>query len=394
MDCGSGIRSRREIEGGTRSETPVMILIQRYFFRQLFWPFLTAVAALAGLALLTQSLSNVDLVSGYSQTAFTFLKITLLALPQLIALLVPIALFVACLTGLNRLTADSEFVVASGSGMSRLAMLSPLLRLAVYVIILNLAINLFVQPLAYREMRRSLHDLRSDVAASLVTPGAFNQIGTGVTLYARERGRDGRMQDVLIHDTRVHNEPTTITAREGFIVRSSTQSSMVLVDGNRQQIDAAGELGYVTFDRTEFDLGEFVGPIDAMFFKESDRFLSELIWPDASTIARSGGPERAWAEAHYRLSAPLYNLAFVLIAAAVFMAGDHSRLGYGRRVLSAVAFGLAMRLLGFAVQSTSADDPGFNVVQYLIPLLGSGVALAVIFWPARSRPCLQAEAEA
>jgi lipopolysaccharide export system permease protein len=66
--------------------------------------------------------------------------------------------------------------------MSRLAMLSPLLRLAIYVIILNLAINLFVQPLAYREMRRSLHDLRSDVAASLVTPGAFNQIGTGVTL--------------------------------------------------------------------------------------------------------------------------------------------------------------------------------------------------------------------
>tara|TARA_R110001606_G_scaffold283785_3_gene432257 strand:- start:5137 stop:6252 length:1116 start_codon:yes stop_codon:yes gene_type:complete len=363
-----------------------MILVQRYFFRQMLWPFITSVSALAGLALLTQSLSNVDLVSGYSQTAFTFLKVTLLALPQLTALLVPIAIFIAVLSGMNRLAADSEYVIASASGMSRLAVLSPLIRLAVYVMIFNLAINLFIQPLAYREMRRSLHDLRSDAAASLITPGAFTRIGAGVTLYARERGRDGRMQDVLIHDTRVADEPITITAREGFIVRSSTQSSMVLADGNRQQIDAAGELGYVTFDRTEFDLGEFIGPIDAMFFKESDRFLHELIWPDASTIARSGGPERAWAEAHYRLSSPLYNLAFVLIGAAVFLAGDYSRMGYGRRVMTAVGLGLSLRLTGFAVQSASAVDGAVNAGQYLVPLLGCLGALTVIYWPTRVRP--------
>ena len=48
-----------------------MILLQRYFFNQLLWPFITAIAAFAGLALLTQSLSNVDLVSGYSETALT-----------------------------------------------------------------------------------------------------------------------------------------------------------------------------------------------------------------------------------------------------------------------------------------------------------------------------------
>jgi len=363
-----------------------MILIQRYFFRQMLWPFITAISAFAALALLTQSLSNVDLVSGYSETALTFLYVTILALPHLTALLVPIALFVAALSGLSRLSNDSELVVASASGMSRLSVLSPFLRLGMYVLIANLLVNLFVQPISYREMRRSLHDMRSDVAASLVTPGSFSRLGSGVTLYARERGRDGRMYDILIHDDRGEQEASTYTAREGIIVRSETRPAMVLVDGNLQQIDESGELSYLVFERYEFDLGDFVGPVDAMFFKESDRFLHELIWPDANTIARSGGPERPWAEAHYRLSAPLYNLAFILIAAAAYMAGDHSRLGNSRRVMIAVGYGLTLRLIGFSVQSASSDDAAMNVVQYLIPVLGGVIALAVIYWPSKARP--------
>lgn len=363
-----------------------MILVQRYFFRQFLWPFVTAVAAFAGLALLTQSLSNVDLISGYSEAALTFIWVTVLALPHLTALLVPIALFVATLSGLSRLTADSEVIVASSAGMSRAGILSPLVRLGIYVLIANLAVNLFVQPVSYREMRRSLYELRSDVAASLVSPGAFTQIGSGVTLYARERSRDGRLFDVLIHDTRGEDGATTTTAREAVIQRTGGRTMMALIDTNQTQIDAAGQLTYLESSRNEFDLGDFVGPVDAMFFKESDRFLHELIWPDAGTIARTGGPERAWAEAHYRLAAPLYNLAFVLIAAAAYFAGDFSRLGYSRRVMLAVAVGLGMRLVGFAMQSASADDASANILQYLIPLLGCIGAIAVIYWPSRKRP--------
>jgi len=363
-----------------------MNLVQRYFFRQLLWPFITAIAAFAGLALLTQSLSNVDLISGYSETTFTFLKVTILALPHLTALLIPIALFVATLNGLGRLSGDSEIVVATASGLTRWGLISPLLRLGFYVMIINLAINLFVQPLAYREMRESLYELRSNIASSLVTPGAFTQLGSGVTIYARERSNDGRMQDILINDSRGDEGASTYAAREGVVVRLPDRTAMVLIDGNLQQINASGQLNYTTFSRTEFDLAEFVGPVDAIFFKESDRFLHELLWPDSSILARPDGPERAAAEAHYRLSAPLYALAFILIGAAVYFAGDYNRLGNGRRVMIAVGAGLFMRLVGFSVQSAATDDPALNAVQYLVPLLGMAGALATIYWPRRKSP--------
>jgi lipopolysaccharide export system permease protein len=356
-----------------------MILVQRYMFRQLLMPFVTAATAFAALALLTQSLSNIEFISNYRETAFTFIKVTFLALPQLVALLSPFALFIAVLAGMSRLYSDSEATVASASGLSRWGVLSPVFRLAVLAAILNLGVNLFIQPLAYQEMRRSVYELRTDVAASLVRPGEFANLAAGVTLYARESDGNGRMADIFIHDARDPDEVSTYAAREGVIVRGAERPSMVLIDGNVQQVDEAGALNFLTFDRYEFDLGDFVDPQLIFFFKESDRFLHELFYPDATALARARGSERLLAEAHYRLSGPLYNIALALIAAAAYMSGPHSRMGNSRKVVVAVAIALTVRLSGFAVQSAASDDPMYNYVQYAIPLLAIACALVMIW---------------
>lgn len=360
-----------------------MILVQRYMFRQLLMPFVTASTAFAALALLTQSLTNIEFISNYRETAFTFIKVTFLALPQLAALLSPFALFIAVLAGLSRLYSDSEATVASASGLSRWGVLSPAVRLAVLAAILNLGINLYLQPMAYQEMRRSVYELRTDVAASLVRPGEFSDLAAGVTLYARESDGSGRMADIFIHDARDPDEVSTYAAREGVIVRGELRPTMVLIDGNVQQVDETGGLSFLTFDRYEFDLGDFVDPQLIFFFKESDRFLHELFYPDATALARANGAERLLAEAHYRLSGPLYNIALAMIAAAAFMAGTHSRLGNTRKIIIAVGLALTVRLAGFAAQSAAADDPAFNYVQYAIPVLAIIGAVTLIWWRRR-----------
>ena len=360
-----------------------MILVQRYMFRQLLMPFVTASVAFAALALLTQSLTNIEFISNYRETAFTFIKVTLLALPQLIALLSPFALFIAVLAGLSRLYSDSEATVASAAGLSRWGILSPVIRLAVLAAMLNLGVNLFVQPLAYQEMRRSVFELRTDVAASLVRPGEFSNLAAGVTLYARESDGNGRMADIFIHDARDPDEVSTYAAREGVIVRGEERPSMVLIDGNVQQVNETGELSFLTFDRYEFDLGDFVDPQLIFFFKESDRFLHELFYPDATALSRARGTERLLAEAHYRLSGPLYNIALALIAAAAYMAGTHSRLGNSRNIAVAVSIALTVRLAGIAAQSAATDDPAFNYVQYAIPILAIIGAMGLIWWRRR-----------
>ena len=64
-----------------------MTLLQRYFWSQALWPLLLSLSALASLALLTQSLQTLDIIVENRESAVTFLYITILALPQLIACL-------------------------------------------------------------------------------------------------------------------------------------------------------------------------------------------------------------------------------------------------------------------------------------------------------------------
>lgn len=88
-----------------------MRLIERYLFRQLLGPTLLATAALVALALLARSLSEFDVLVEQRQSALVFLKIILLALPQLLGIMMPLALFVAALVALNRLHTEQEIVV-------------------------------------------------------------------------------------------------------------------------------------------------------------------------------------------------------------------------------------------------------------------------------------------
>jgi lipopolysaccharide export system permease protein len=168
-----------------------MRLIDGYLFRQLLAPTLAAVAALGGVALLSQSLSSLDLLVDQRQSILVFGRIVLLSLPQLLSMVLPIALFVAALLTLNRLHIEQEIVVCFAAGMSRWRVVSPAIRLAVAAALVTLVVNLWVQPWCARAMREELFRIRTDLAASLVKPGEFTQPAPGLTVYVQDVEQGG-----------------------------------------------------------------------------------------------------------------------------------------------------------------------------------------------------------
>lgn len=359
-----------------------MKLFQRYAFRQAQWPFIVTLAALTGLAILTQSLSNINLVADRGETLFVFLWVTILAVPQVVALLMPMAVFIACAIALNRMMSESELTVAAAAGLSRRDRMSPFLRIAIYAALLNLVVNLFIQPAAYREMRQALYEVRTDIAASVMRPGEFVSLGPEVTFYARSIGEQGLMSEVFIEDGR-GIASAAYSARTGQMIRADRGPVMLLRDGVVSQIDEGGTLSSLTFDSYEFDLAAFIDPADAFFFKESDRYLPELFNPTSGEVARARGRNNLLAEGHYRLSAPLYNIAFALIAMAAFFSGPPRRTGYARAVAIAGGCALVVRLTGFAVQAGAANSADLNIVQYAVPVVAIIGAYIVIRRPAR-----------
>ncbi|HEX3673229.1 MAG TPA: hypothetical protein VHU87_03055, partial [Rhizomicrobium sp.] len=95
-----------------------------------------------------------------------------------------------------------------------------------------------------------------------------------------------------------------------------------------------------------------------------------------------------------RLSAPLYCLAFALIALAAVTRGRRARGAYALRLTVASIAAAVLRLAGYVAQGAAARDPKMCVLLYLIPLLGmagalidvSGVDLASWWSWIRPRP--------
>ena len=360
-------------------------MIERYILRQAFWPLVASVGTLAFLALMTQSVATLDLIIDQRQGLWTYLQITVLAMPQLIAIILPMALFFATVYAVNRLHNDSELVVCSAAGMSKRQIAGPLMKIAMGALVVNLAINLWVQPYSFREMRQRLFEVRGDLAARLVRPGEFRSASDGLTIYAREIERGGRLVDLLIQDSSTPETPLTYMAQSGVFTEVRGEPMLVMYDGSIQSIDENHALNFGTFDSYQFQLDAFVEDDGGLFYKLSDRYLDQLFFPPPEDEWAIRFRDRLYAEGHYRLAAPLYGPALMLIALASILGGEFSRTGYIRRIAVAAGLALFVRLIGFAVESACADNMYLNPLQYLVPLTVMVLAARALFKNSRQR---------
>jgi lipopolysaccharide export system permease protein len=219
-----------------------MKLIDRYLFLQLLGPTLAALAALCGLALLSQALGGFELIVEQRQSAVVFLRVVALATPQLVVTILPIALLVATLVTFNRLHREQEIVVCFAGGMSRWRVISPALRIAAAGAFLSLAFNLFVQPPASREMRDTLFQVRTDLAATMIREGRFTHPAPGLTVYVQDAEPGGKLRNLVINDRRPDGTDTTFSAAEGRIATQGGKPVLLMRQGTNQSITPEGVL--------------------------------------------------------------------------------------------------------------------------------------------------------
>lgn len=339
-----------------------------YVFRQALGPLLAILGALAAIAILTQGLNQLDIIVTNRRAGLAFAWVVILALPQLISLILPIAVFIAVVYALNRMQTDSEIAVMYGAGVSRQRIARPIIQLAVLAALAHLAINVVVQPAAFAERREVLYELRTDIASSLVEEGAFTFPAKDLTLYARERGGGGELRDLLINDAR-QEFPITYTARAGAIVTIDGRPAIVMRDGQVQRQSADGAVDVLDFDRYVLQMGEVFEEPELFYLKASDRTLYELFFPDRTAHYDQVNIDQFLAEAHARLAAPLLSIALAFVALSGVLVGEFRRGGYGRRIMIASIVALFVRLLSLGLQSAAADNPELNVLQYAMPVV-------------------------
>jgi lipopolysaccharide export system permease protein len=350
-----------------------------YVLKQLIGPTALFAFLLTSVVWLTQSLRLLDLVINRGQSAPTFLYLTLLILPGLLVIILPVAFFAGALYGLSRLSSDSELVVMGAAGFSKSQLTLPVMLAATLVMVVTYACGLYLMPAGQRAMAEKVLDIRDDIAGALLNEGEFNTPSKNLTVFIRELDSDGTIRGVLVYDSRDAKNTTTYLAEHGVLAQTQAGARLIMFDGTIEESSLDGaKLSTLKFQSYIFNLDQFASPRTTPLRATSERYLGELLWPADSARLTTRLRNAYLAEAHNRLTAPLYCLAFALVALAAVARGRRARGAQVLRLVIASIAVAALRLGGYAVQGLAVRQPTLVVLFYLIPIVGAVVALAVL----------------
>lgn len=359
--------------------------LDRYIFSTAAIAFLAVLASLTTMVWLTQVLRRFDLLAAQGQSLIVFLTVTGLALPMLMLVIAPIALFIATAYTLNRFNADSELVVIAAAGVSRWRIFRPLIALTLIVAALSVYISADLGPWTLRTLREQIAKVNADIVTNVAMPGRFTQIERGLTFHIRERATGGTLAGIFVYDARDPANEATYIAERGRIMRNEQGLFLVLDQGVLQRAQGPGRNpNFVEFQRYAFDLSQFSSTANIQY-RASDRTLADLIWPPVEDPVYQQDPTRFRAELHKRLSAPLYPLAAFIIAFAFLGEPRTTRQSRGLSIAgAALAFGV-IEIAGFGTSGFVVRSALATPLPYLIPLLGIAFGLSWIAGGSRMR---------
>lgn len=347
------------------------MVFDRYLFKTLAIATVFVSVTLAFVIFLTQSLRQLELVIDAGASGGLFLLLTLLALPRFFEIILPIALMAAIVFVYHRMIMDSELVVMRATGASPGALARPGLWMAGIVMLVVLVMTAWLGPVTLANMQSLRQTIKAQYSSLLFREGVFNQVGSGLTIFVRDRAAAGELNGLMIHDSRPQNKtPVTIIAKRGVLVVNDKAQQIVVYDGSRQSYDkATGMLTRLDFARYTIDMPEGSTPVADHWREPDERTLWELFRPDLTNIDDRTYRHEFIIEAHRRVISPLLVPAFALIGLVSLLLGPIDRRGMGRRIAIAVSAVIVIEGLYLAAFNLSKHSAAGLVMMYLLVLI-------------------------
>lgn len=371
---------------GRRAREAKRVLVKtlnHYFLRQLAETFAIVLLVLTALVWVSQALRLLNLVIEKGRSLTEFLELTGLLVPWIMGLIAPSALFIACVYILDRLNGDSELVVIHASGTSRWRLLRPFMVAAIVVTAFIVFVNAVAMPWGMREFRHKLVEVRTDLIATLVQEGQFVSPEAGLTVHIKNQKPNGELEGLVFADARNTDATVTYLAERARLIETSRGTILLLRNGTVHRLRSGStHVDVVRFDEYSLDLSSYSGASEIGYYEPPEKYISELLNPSPDDVYAQRHPGKVMAEAHDRLSNPLYAIAMMLIA---FVGMSDARSTRQNRIVSILvvcAIATAVRMAGATAVSMTAKDPAFAPMTYAIPLMTILVALGAITYQA------------
>ncbi len=357
-----------------------MTRLDRYLLRQLIVAFGFFALVFTGVVWLTQAVRLIDTVVASGRGGGILLEFSVLVLPEVLVIVLPLSGMGAALYTLNRLYSESELVVMMTAGVGPGALMRPVAAFGALIAAATAVTLMVLAPRGDAALAARTQEIRSDLASALIVERQFLHPVAGLTLFISNASRAGEMAGVFLHDQRDPERIVTYSAQTALLLRDGDEARLVMGDGVALALSADGtQLSSVEYDQFVFDLSDLVTSDGARQPRPSEYPVWRLLNPTAEML--ESGKFRLGqylAEAHHKLTMPLLAWLYPPVALVTLLAGGYRRSGFGRRVIVAVGVAVLMQALAIVTRSRVQDDAVLWPAMYLPVVLGLVYVVALM----------------
>lgn len=362
-----------------------MSRFDRYLLSQLLAVFGFFSLVLVAVYWVNRAVGLFDQLIGDGQSALVFLEFSMLTVPNVIRLVLPISAFAAAVYVANRLTQESELVVMQATGFSGFRLMRPVAYFGMIVAVMMLVLMHLLVPASRAALATRTAEISANVTSRFLTDGQFTHPAKGITLYIREVAPSGELLDLFLADDRNPAQRDTYTARKALFARTEAGPKLVMFDGMVQGLTAQGQrLSVTRFADFTYDLSGLINVQPPGGRSVAELSTYDLLHPTEALMAETKSDRATLLhDGHMRFSEPLLATAAAMIGFATLLLGAFSRFGLWRQIVVAVVLLVVVQAINTAANARAMQPDGVWAWVYLAPAVGMGIALGIIWLSQR-----------
>jgi lipopolysaccharide export system permease protein len=206
----------------------------------------------------------------------------LYAVSSLVPLALPLAILLASLMTFGNLGENFELTAMKSAGISLFRIMRPLMVFISFICIAAFFFSNNVLPVSQKKLWTLILSLRQKSPEFKIPIGEFyNGIGTGVSLYVREKD-EKILKNLMIYDyTKGFENATVMTADSGRILFTSDDKYLKLIIYNGESFEnlrnqsISGSANSIPYRRENFKMKEFLFDFNNQFNRYDDSFLQD-----------------------------------------------------------------------------------------------------------------------
>lgn len=359
----------------------------RYLLSQLLSLFGFFALVLVAVYWVNRAVGLFDQLIGDGQSAIVFLEFSILTLPNVIRLVLPIAAFAATVYVTNRLMQESELVVMQATGFSAFRLARPVLYFGLIVAVMAALLAHVLVPASRSTLSLRTAEISQSVTARFLNDGQFMHPAAGITLYIREISPNGELRDIFLSDERNAVRHSVYTATRALLVRGDAEPKLIMIDGMMQTLTPEGRrLALTRFADFTYDIGALITGRDRLGRTLDEMSTVELLSPTPALLEEARESRAAFLyEGHTRMAQPFLSTAAAMVGFSALMLGTFSRFGLWRQVGIAVVLLIVVQTINTQATAIGLRDERGWPLAYLAPLVGLAISAGLLAWSQRPR---------